>query len=107
MRPTQIRDNNMITIAEANVVLGHLPNEFDSHDFIEKYISLYERPYVNMLVEKIDNQGIFQTVNSMIARFIEDNKTGLGVTKDERIKSQNVKGNYTENQKWIKKNYNS
>ena len=45
----------MITIAEADEVLRHLPNEFDSHDFIEKYLTVFERDYVNMLINNIDS----------------------------------------------------
>lgn len=92
----------MITIGEANEVLRHLPDEFDSHDFIKKYLTIYERHYVTMLMENIDNTNIFRTVNATIGRFLANNQNILHITMNIRINSQNVRGNITENQKWIK-----
>lgn len=92
----------MITIIEAAEVLRHLPDEFDSHDFIEKYLTLYERHYVTMLMENIDNTNIFRTVNATIGKFLANNQELLQITIDIRKTSQNVRGNITENQKWRK-----
>ena len=92
----------MITIIEAVEVLRHLPDEFDSHDFIEKYLTLYERHYVMMLMANIDKANIFRTVNATIGKFLADNQESLHITMGIRINSQNVRGNITENQKWRK-----
>ena len=75
---------------------------FDSHDFIEKYMILFERNYVSMLVEKIESDQIFRTVNASIGKFLADNQKELRIEKNGRESSKNVKGNDTENQSWIK-----
>ena len=92
----------MITIAEADEVLRHLPNEFDSHDFIEKYLTVFERDYVNMLINNIDSTTIFRTVNATIGRFLSNNQETLNIRKITRTDSQNVRGNVTDNQYWRK-----
>ena len=92
----------MITITEAVEVLRLLPNEFDSHGFIEKYLTIFERQYVTMLMANIDNANIFRTVNATIGKFLADNQESLRIAMDNRINSQNVRGNITENQKWRK-----
>ena len=92
----------MITIAEADEVLRHLPNEFDSHDFIEKYLTVFERDYVNMLINNIDSTTIFRTVNATIGRFLSNNQETLNIRKITRTDSRNVRGNVTDNQYWRK-----
>ena len=92
----------MITIEQAQRIIRRLGDEFDSHDFINVYMTLYEREYVSFLDEKIDNEHIFRSVNSSIGKFLADNQKELGVSKNERKKSPNVRGNETENQCWIK-----
>lgn len=92
----------MITLQQAQRILAELNNGFDSHDFIEKYIILFERDYVSMLVEKIESNHIFRTVNASIGRFLADNQKELRIEKNGRESSKNVKGNDTENQGWIK-----
>ena len=76
----------MITIAEADEVLRHLPNEFDSHDFIEKYLTVFERDYVNMLINNIDSTTIFRTVNATIGRFLSNNQ-GADICYNSIMKS--------------------
>ena len=92
----------MITLQQAQRIISELGNEFDSNDFIEKYMSLFERDYVNALVEKIECNHIFRTVNASIGRFLTDNQKELRIAKNERKTSNNVKGNDSENQGWIK-----
>ena len=94
----------MITIAEATAVIHNLPTEFDSHDFINSYLTLFEREYVNMLMENIECDGIFRIVNSKIGRFLVDNQSELHIDKDIRVSSPNVRGHMTENQSWRKTN---
>ena len=55
-----------------------------------------------MLVERIESEQIFRTVNASIGRFLADNQTELRIVKNGREASKNVKGNETENQGWIK-----
>ena len=92
----------MITIEQAQRIIHRLGEEFDSHDFINVYMTLYERDYVHLLAEKIDNDHIFRSVNSAIGKFLTDNQKELRISKNERKKSPNVRGNETENQCWIK-----
>lgn len=92
----------MITLQQAQRVMDELNNGFDSHDFIEKYMILFERDYVNMLVEKIESNQIFRTVNASIGRFLADNQRELGIDKNGRQSSKNIIGNDTENQSWVK-----
>ena len=92
----------MITLQQAQRVIDELNNGFDSHGFIEKYMILFERDYVSMLVEKIECDQIFRTVNASIGRFLADNQKELRIEKNGRESSKNVKGNDTENQGWIK-----
>ena len=99
---TNLGYSTMITIQQARIIINGLNNEFDSHDFIENYITLFERDYVTMLVDKIDSEQIFRTVNASIGRFLADNQMELRIIKNRREASQNVKGHETENQGWIK-----
>ncbi len=92
----------MITIEEANVVIQNLPIEFDSHDFINSYLTLFEREYVNMLLENIECDSIFRIVNSKIGRFLVDKHSELNIDKDDRVNSPNIRGNITDNQNWRK-----
>lgn len=92
----------MITLQQAQRVIDELNIGFDSHDFIEKYMILFERNYVSMLVEKIESDQIFRTVNASIGKFLADNQKELRIEKNGRESSKNVKGNDTENQSWIK-----
>ncbi len=92
----------MITIEQAKRIIIRLEDEFDSHDFINVYMTLFEREYVSLLAEKIDNEHIFRSVNSLIGKFLTDNQKELEISKNERKKSTNVRGNETENQCWIK-----
>ena len=94
----------MITVTEAKEVLRHLPDDFDSHDFIEKYLTIFERHYVTMLMENIDNTNIFRTVNATIGRFLANNQRKLNITMDIIKNSHNVRENITENQNWRQNN---
>lgn len=99
---TKLGHNIMITLQQAQRVIDELNIGFDSHDFIEKYMILFERNYVSMLVEKIESDQIFRTVNASIGKFLADNQKELRIEKNGRESSKNVKGNDTENQSWIK-----
>lgn len=92
----------MVTIKQAQRIIHGLGDEFDSHDFINVYMSLYEREYVSLLTEKIHSEHIFRSVNSCIGRFLADNHKELGIRKNGRKTSSNVRGNETDNQSWIK-----
>ena len=93
----------MITFNEANEVLRHLPDEFDSHAFIFKYIDLHENDYIDELAKNNGRDNVFRKVNAEIGRFLSIYHDDLHIEKLNRQLSQNIKGNNTENQNWIKK----
>ena len=95
----------MITIDEANEVLDNLPYEFDSHAFIFKYIDLHENDYIDELAQNNGREKVFRKVNAEIGRFLAMNHEDLNIEKTNRRPSQNIKGNNTENQNWIRKDH--
>lgn len=93
----------MITLDEADEVLRHLPDEFDSHAFIYKYIDLHENDYIDELAQNNGRDNVFRKVNAKIGRFLSIHQERLHIEKLNRQASQNIKGNNTGNQNWIKK----
>lgn len=88
-------------------VLESMPQEFDSHQFIERFIRENEREYVEMLYEQKDSPAIFRTVHAHIAKFLAENVDELHIYKDTEDgnghpESRNIKGYDSENQKWKK-----
>lgn len=88
-------------------VLESMPPEFDSHQFIERFIRENEREYVEMLYAQKDSPAIFRTVHARIAKFLVENADELHICKDcdgddGRAESRNIKGYESENQKWRK-----
>lgn len=72
--------------------------EFDSHDFIFKYIEKFEEDYIRMLQPVKDG---FQILDSWFGRALLDNQNDLGIRKmDESSISRNIKGNDTSCAKW-------
>lgn len=80
-------------------VLESMPPEFDSHQFIERFIRENEREYVELLSVQKDSQAIFRDVHAMIARHLTKIKD---VEKAGRVQSENIKGYESENQNWRK-----
>ena len=66
--------------------------DFSSHDFIEKLAQRYEADYIEMLVNYQGTGNSFQTVHSIIARYLSLNKTTLGIVKTKPKPSENVFG---------------
>ena len=95
----------MITFTEAEEVLRHLPNEFDSHAFIFKYIDLHENDYIDELAQNNGRDNVFRKVNAEIGRFLWNNSKRLHIEKVNRLPSPNIKGNNTENQNWIRRSH--
>lgn len=92
-------------LEHAQIVVHELPEEFFSHDFIEKYIDLYEREYLAELIRYAlltPQRGAFRKLHSQIGLFLTRNMKKLRIEKEERGNTKNIKGNSTENQKWIK-----
>lgn len=80
-------------------VLESMPPEFDSHQFIERFIRENEREYVEMLHSRKDSQAIFRDVHASIGRSLARTRA---VEKAGRAQSENIKGYESENQNWRK-----
>jgi len=92
MNETQVRN-----------VIAALGNGFDSHEFIEEFIRMYEREYVELLSSHIDSRGgIFKNAHSQIGRYLSQNSTLLNIEKLDRVVSENIKRNDKDNQNWRK-----
>lgn len=74
--------------------------EFSSHDFIEKFAQQYEADYINMLVNYQKKGNAFQTVHSMIAKYLSQNMSVLLIVKSKRKGSENVFGSIDYIQWW-------
>jgi hypothetical protein len=92
----------MISFEVAQEVVDHLGDSFDNHEFIFKYIELHENDYVDLLAMNNGHHDVFQTVNSVMGRDLERFSKRLLIEKIRRIRSFNIKGNKTYNQKWVK-----
>lgn len=93
----------MMEVEHFKEIIDELSNEFDSHEFIKKFMKRHEREYVEMLYKNINTpNGIFRAVDAEIARFLSVHAVELGIRKDERGSSGNPKMNKSENQSWTK-----
>jgi hypothetical protein len=80
-------------------VVDKMGEEFDSHNFITRYLNEYEKEYIQILADS----EVFRTANAQIGRFLSDHSVELGIEKVERVVSSNIKGNESENQNWVKR----
>ncbi|HPL93512.1 MAG TPA: hypothetical protein PLK02_00210 [Paludibacteraceae bacterium] len=87
---------------EIKAIIGELPNEFDSHYFIQKFAQKFQREYIEMLNLYIDNGVPFQTVNQQISSFLAKNEDNFGIKGQGKISSQNIFGNNSECERWLK-----
>ena len=74
--------------------------EFSSHDFIEKFTEKFKQDYIEMLVNYQKSGQAFQTVHSLIAKFLSLKMSILGIEKTDRKVSENVRGNLDIIQWW-------
>lgn len=84
-----------------NLVISGLKSEFSSHDFIEKFAQCYKAEYIEML-KNYQTSNAFQTVHSMIAKYLSHNMTSFHIDKTERGGSENVFGSIDYIQWWKK-----
>lgn len=80
----------------------HINKEFSSHDFIEKFTEKFEQDYIEMLVNYQKSGQAFQTVHSLIAKFLSLKMSVLGIEKTQKKESENVRGNLDVIQWWIR-----
>lgn len=68
---------------------------FSSHDFLKKFIAMYEDDY-----REIFTKNTLQSTNAQIARMLSENAEALGISKSERILSENFHGKSSLVQEW-------
>ena len=93
-----------MNIVIAQAVINELPNDFDSHEFIQKFLTMYEKEYIELLHSYISAKDgrIFRAAHAKIGDYLLQNSKQLNIEDTVRVKSMNIKGNNTENQKWAK-----
>lgn len=84
------------------LIENKLPNEFDSHDFIQIFSKDYESAYIEILNKYKKNS--IRTTHSQIAINLRKNMEELNIKKNIEIKSDSIFGNNVPNKKWIKTN---
>lgn len=83
-------------------VIAELPDEFDSHEFLRKLMTIEPRVYTALLKKKLDSDigDPIQVAHSGIGRKLSDSPL---LEKGERRSSMNVRGQKTDNQVWRKR----
>ena len=98
---------DILNVDDYKVVVALLNEEFEAHDFITVYSSLYAAKYVAML--RIC-AGSFTSVDSQIAIFLRDNANALCIERvtnengnNAIVESENIKTNHSNNSCWRKR----
>ncbi len=89
----------MITINEAVEVIKLLPNEFDSHDFLQQYALCYTWSYLLLLKDSKDVQRLHMSIGA----FLKNNEASLSIEKVGERTTINIFGNMVECALWNKK----
>ena len=74
-----------------------LGEQFTSHDFIKKFLAIYEDDYR----EWFANSSL-QSVNAKIGKMLSDNQEALGIMKSIKVNSETFHGTMGNIQKWQK-----
>ena len=86
-----------------DVIDNHLDQQFDSHEFIDTFIRVHEREYVEGLSSAIDEEGgIFRAYHAQIGLLLSRRQHELGIRSLGRVTSENIKGYDSENELWVK-----
>lgn len=83
-------------------VIAQMGPTFDSHAFIERFMSMYESVYVGQLSGYSDAKAPFRTLHAQIVRYLALHADELGIRPSRRVPSKNIKGNETYCQEWEK-----
>lgn len=78
-----------------SVVNSFNQKNFSSHYFLKKFIDMYEDDYRDIL-----QKNTLQSTNAQIARMLSENAEALGISKSERILSENFHGKRSLVQEW-------
>ena len=87
--------------SEIKNIISDLPNDFSSHDFIEKFSKKYESEYIDMLV-LYKGREAFKTVHAQIAKQLSSNMKTYGIAKSKKKSSEHVFGDTDMIQWWGK-----
>lgn len=68
---------------------------FSSHDFLKKFINMYEDDY-----REIFTVNTLQSTNAQIAKMLSENAKALGISKSDRMLSENFHGKKSVVQGW-------
>lgn len=79
-------------------IIGCLPKQFNSHDFIRKFIDKYKMQY-NQLVAKYSRLNI---AHSVISNFLRNNAKSLGIEYKDKTVSKNISGKMSSCALWNK-----
>lgn len=79
-------------------VIAELDNQFTSHDFIKKFLTIYENDYRQWF-----NDMELRSVHAKIGRLLVTYQENLGIEKDGRVSSETFHGTDGEVQCWKKK----
>lgn len=95
-----------ITIEQAKSVIKSLNQKnqkwFSSHEFIGRYIKMYEYNYIEMLEEYKNKQTyeIFKTLHYQIINFLRANQNKLGISLNGEVTDLNVHHSEMSCKKW-------
>lgn len=79
-------------------VIAELPDEFDSHDFLRKLMTIEPHAYVRELHQKLHTKDPILQAHSDIASQL----TRFNLRPARRRLSMNIRGQETDNQLWQK-----
>lgn len=88
-------------VSEIKNIISDLPNDFSSHDFIEKFSKKYESEYIDMLV-LYKGREAFKTVHAQIAKQLSSDMKTYGIAKSKKGSSEHVFGDTDMVQWWEK-----
>lgn len=90
------------------MVLDLLESNFDSHDFIKKYVEMFPKEYLDKLISALSNRQDIRGVTDVdaeIARFLSIHSDDLKIEKEnDNCGSKNILGNITPCAQWHKIN---
>ena len=72
-------------------------SSFTSHDFVKKFLAMYEEDYKSLFSSKT-----LQATHSQIGKMLSDNAEKLGISKEAKTLSENFHGKVTTVQGWLK-----
>lgn len=81
----------MITILEAKEVIKQMPEKFNSHQFIERYILCYTWPYLQILKRYKDVEIAHRQIGTFLLK--KEKEGSLPIKKEGTEQSENIFGN--------------